>query len=450
MRIIVVEDERIKRITLAEALRKAGYSVNDFENPVLALNYFEQYGADLVISDIRMENIDGFEVLEKVKNNSSGTDVILMTAFGTIESAVVAIKKGAFDYITKPFSSENLIILVKKLERIKNLEAENLSLKEIIGERFSFHNIIGNSSTMQELFSQIETVAKNDMPVLIEGESGTGKELVAKAIHFNSYRKDGPIVKLNCAILNESILESELFGHVKGAFTGAVKEKIGKFQLANNGTLFLDDVDDIPIPFQVKLLRVLQEMEFEKVGGNETIKVNVRVICASKIDLWEKVKTKEFREDLFYRLKVIPIKLPNLAERREDIPLLVNHFLKKIDNPDLKFSTDAMNIMTQFEWPGNVRQLENTIYRIAAFSGSDTITKAMIPQDLLNSEEHKPLFQFNDKSQLNLEKITSEVEASAINWALNKTNFNQSKAAKLLNLKRTTLRDKMHKYGVLS
>lgn len=450
MKIIVIEDERIKRITMSEALRKAGYSVNDFENPLIALNYFEQHGADLVISDIRMEDIDGFEVLEKVKNIESETEVILMTAFGTIQAAVDAIKKGAFDYITKPFSSDNLIILVKKLEKIKQLEKENLSLKQIIGERFSFHNIIGKSSIMQNLFNQIETVAQNDMPVLIEGESGTGKELVANAIHFNSNRKDGPLVKLNCAILNEAILESELFGHVKGSFTGAIKDKIGKFELAHKGTLFLDDVDDIPLSSQVKLLRVLQEMEFEKVGGNDTVKVDVRVICATKIDLWEKVQAKEFREDLYYRLKVIPIKLPNLGERREDIPLLVDHFVKKIKKEELKIESDAMNILTSLEWPGNIRQLENAVYRLVAFSEDNKITSQMIPQDLLDSNNQKTMIDFSDKNELHLEKLTKEVEISAINWALNKTNFNQSRAAELLYLKRTTLRDKMSKYGITS
>ncbi len=450
MNIIVIEDERIKRITMSEALRKVGYYVNDFSNPILALNYFEQNGADLVITDIRMEDIDGFEVLERVKKNRPATEVILITAYGTIDSAVDAMKKGAFDYITKPFSSENLIVLVKKLEKINRLEAENKSLKKIVGERYSFHKIIGKSNAMQSIFDQIETVADNDVSVLIEGESGTGKELVANAIHYNSERKNKPMIKLSCAILNESILESELFGHEKGAFTGAIKSKIGKFQLANNGTLFLDDIDDIPLSSQVKLLRVLQEKEFEQVGGNDTIKVNVRVICATKIDLWQKVQKKEFREDLYYRLNVIPIRLPKLFERKEDIPLLIEHFCKKINKTNLKFQSEALKAMTSYSWPGNIRQLENTISRIAAFAETDLVKKEDIPHEIICGESFDQCINLNDRHQINLEKLTNEVEISAINWALNKTKFNQSQAAKILNLKRTTLRDKMIKYNILS
>lgn len=449
MKIIVVEDERIKRITMSEALRKAGYDVNDFSNPITALNYFEMNGAELVISDIRMEGVDGFEVLNSVKKINPATEVILMTAYGTIDSAVDAMKKGAFDYITKPFSSDNLIVVVKQLEKINKLQAENKSLKKIVGQRYSFHKIIGKSPAMQDIFDQIETIANNDMSVLIEGESGTGKELVANAIHYNSDRKNGPLIKLNCAILNESILESELFGHEKGSFTGAIKDKTGKFQLADNGTLFLDDIDDIPLSSQVKLLRVLQEKEFEKVGGNETIKVNVRVICATKIDLWQKVAYKEFREDLYYRLKVIPIKLPNLVERQEDIPLLIEHFLEKINKPEITFSPESLKILIDYSWPGNVRQLENTVYRITAFSEKNEITKEMIPKEIM-SNNTKPCVEFNGRSHIELDSLIDEVEISAINWALNKTNFNQSKAAKLLSLKRTTLRDKMIKYNILN
>jgi len=450
MNIVIIEDERIKRITMSEALRKVGYNVNDFSNPILALNYFEKNGADLVISDIRMEDIDGFEVLERVKKNNPAAEVILITAYGTIDSAVDAMKKGAFDYITKPFSSENLIVLVKKLEKIIQLEEENKSLKKIVGERYSFHKIIGKSELMQKMFDQIETVADNDMSVLIEGESGTGKELVANAIHYNSGRKNSPLIKLSCAILNESILESELFGHERGSFTGAIKSKVGKFQLANNGTLFLDDIDDIPLASQVKLLRVLQEKEFEKVGGNETIKVNVRVICATKIDLWQKVQNKEFREDLYYRLNVIPIRLPKLFERKEDIPLLIEHFCDKINKPNLKFHPEALKAMAAYSWPGNIRQLENTISRIAAFAESDLVKKEDIPHEIICGETFDQCINLNDRNQINLEKLTNEVELSAINWALNKTKFNQSQAAKLLNLKRTTLRDKMIKYNILT
>jgi DNA-binding NtrC family response regulator len=448
MNIIVIEDEKIKRTTMHDALKKAGYNVESFASPLFALNYFDENGADIVITDIRMPDIDGFEVLKRVKEQNPETSVVMMTAYGTIQSAVDAMKRGAYDYITKPFSSEHLLIVVKKLERIKELEHENLNLKKQLKERYSFHKIIGKSKVMQELYDQIETVASSDMSILIEGESGTGKELVANAIHSNSPRNDKPFVKLSCAVLNESILESELFGHEKGAFTGAHKDKKGRFELANHGTLFLDDVDDIPMSFQVKLLRVLQEKEFEKVGGSESIKVNVRVICATKVDLWEKVKKNEFREDLYYRLRVIPIKLPPLRERQEDIPLLVDHFLKKISKDEVRFTPEALDELACKDWPGNIRQLENAVYRIAALSKSGEITNDQLPDDLVCSRKNPTNFSFNGESnsEIDLHKMVDDLEKEAVEWAMKKAGGNQSKAAELLKLKRTTLRDKLNKY----
>ena len=368
MRIIVIDDEKIKRTTMTDVLNKAGYNVESFETPIAALAHFEKFGSDIVITDIRMPGLDGFEVLRKVKSISPNTAVVMITGYGTIESAVEAMKLGAYDYLTKPFSSDQLLLVISKVRRFIELENENISLKEKLSEIYSFHNIIGKSRVMRQLYEKLETISKTDMAVLIEGESGTGKEIVANAIHYNSVRKNKPFIKLSCAILNESLLESELFGHVKGAFTGAIKDNKGRFELANGGTLFLDDVDDIPKSFQVKLLRVLQEKEFEKVGGNISMKVDVRVISATKVDLLSKVKKNEFREDLYYRLNVIPIKLPPLRERREDIVLLLNHFAKKIGKENLEFSNDALEVLINYNWPGNVRQLENTLCRIVAFS----------------------------------------------------------------------------------
>jgi DNA-binding NtrC family response regulator len=448
MKVIVIDDEKSKRITMCDALKKAGYDSESFESPIAAMNYFEQYGADILITDIRMTGMDGFDVLQKVKSLNQRTSVIMITAYGTIQSAVEAMKMGAYDYITKPFSSDHLVHLVNKLAMYKKLEEENLNLKRKLQERYSFHNLIGKSKVMQELYDQLDTISKTDMAVLIEGESGTGKEVVANAIHYNSNRKDKPFIKLSCAVLNESILESELFGHVKGAFTGAYKDKKGRFESANEGTLFLDDVDDIPLSFQVKLLRVLQEKEFERVGGNTPIKVNVRIICASKIDLWEKVQRNEFREDLYYRIRVIPIRLPALRERKEDIPLLIDHFIKKIGREEVKFSPDSIEVLSEMDWHGNVRQLENAVNRIVAFSGSNLIKKEMIPEDILcKKEKHLPL-SFNGYDSICLEKIVEELEASAVIWALQKAGGNQSKAAKFLNIKRTTFRDKMLKYKI--
>jgi len=449
MNLVVIDDEKTKRITMTDALRNEGYNVESFSSSILALKYIEENHVDMVITDIRMPDVDGFEVLEKVQELKTNTAVIMITAFGTIESAVEAMKKGAFDYITKPFSSEELLLIVKKYEQLKKLLEENLSLKRKLEERYSFHNLIGKSKVMQDLFEQIELVSDNEMSILIEGESGTGKELVANAIHYNSPRKEKPFIKLSCAALNESLLESELFGHERGAFTGAYKEKKGRFEIADGGSLFLDDVDDIPVTSQVKLLRVLQEREFERVGGTKPIKVDVRVICATKADLWEKVKKGEFREDLYYRLRVIPLKIPALRERKEDIPLLVTHFLKKSGKEKLKFTDEALNVLSCFDWPGNIRQLENAVYRIAAFAKENEISKDMIPRDLMCGEKQRQRFSFNSNEKVELEKIIDDIEKEAIYWALEKAGNNQTKASEILSLKRTTLRDKMKKFGLI-
>ncbi|MBN1300748.1 MAG: sigma-54-dependent Fis family transcriptional regulator [Melioribacteraceae bacterium] len=449
MNLVVIDDEKTKRITMTDALRNKGYNVESFASSILALKFIEENQVDMVVTDIRMPEMDGFEVLEKVKELKGNTAVIMITAFGTIESAVEAMKKGAFDYITKPFSSEELLLIVKRYEQLKNLLDENLSLKRKLEERYSFHNLIGKSKVMQELFEQIELVSDNEMSVLIEGESGTGKEVVANAIHYNSPRKDRQFIKLSCAALNESLLESELFGHEKGSFTGAYKEKKGRFEIADGGSLFLDDVDDIPMSSQVKLLRVLQEREFERVGGTKPIKVNVRVICATKVDLWEKVKDGGFREDLYYRLRVIPLKIPSLRERKEDIPFLVSHFLKKSGREKQKFTNEALDVLACYDWPGNVRQLENAVYRIAAFTKENEISKEMIPRDLICGEKQKQRFSFNSNEKVELEKIIDDIEKEAIHWALEKAKNNQTKASQILSLKRTTLRDKMKKFGII-
>ncbi|RJP59942.1 MAG: sigma-54-dependent Fis family transcriptional regulator [Ignavibacteriales bacterium] len=449
MNIVVVDDEKTKRITMTDALRKAGYDVESFASSILALSYIEKNNVDVVVTDIRMPELDGFEVLDKVKSINRNIAVIMITAFGTIESAVDAMKKGAYDYITKPFSSEQLLLLIQKYEKVKSLLDENISLRKRLEERYSFHNLVGKSKPMIELFDQIEMISASEMSVLIEGESGTGKEIVANAIHYNSPRKEKPFVKLSCAALNDSLLESELFGHVKGAFTGAYKEKQGRFELANGGSLFLDDVDDIPMSSQVKLLRVLQEREFEKVGSAKPIKVDVRVICATKVDLWEQVKKNLFREDLYYRLRVIPMRIPSLRERKEDIPLLVDHFVKKSGRGDLRFTPEAIELISCFDWPGNIRQLENAIYRLTALTKEKVITKSIIPEDLICGQKRSNGISFNFNDSVDLTQIVDNIEIEAINWALEKAERNQTKAAEFLRLKRTTLRDKMKKYDIV-
>jgi DNA-binding NtrC family response regulator len=448
MRVVIVEDEKLKRMTLVSALNKTGFQAEGFESPHLALQHFEKHGADAVVTDIRLPGMDGLHVLERVRALDPRTAVIVMTAYGTVESAVEAMKLGAHDYILKPFSSDRLLLILNKLRRMRQLEEENDALKQRLADRYSFHNLVGQSKVMQELYSQIEVIARTDCTVLIEGESGTGKELVANAIHHHSTRATNPFVKLSCAVLNESILESELFGHEMGAFTGAIREKKGRFELANDGTLFLDDVDDIPLAFQVKLLRVLQEKEFERVGGDKPIRVDVRVICATKVDLWKRVEDGLFREDLYYRLKVIPLRLAPLRERREDIPLLIEHCLRKAGHPELKFTPTAIETLTQLNWPGNVRQLENIIQRLAALATTETVSEEMLPDDIMNGKVRRPVLHFKDKESIALESMLDELEVQALQWALEKSAGNQTEAASLLCMKRTTLRDKLKKHGM--
>ncbi|MBI5286881.1 MAG: sigma-54-dependent Fis family transcriptional regulator, partial [Deltaproteobacteria bacterium] len=356
MKVLIVEDEKIKRITLTDALLKAGYEVESFHDPVEALKVFKEDEFDVVVTDLRLPRMEGVDLLREIKSIRPSTHVIIMTAYGTVESAIKAMKLGAYDYITKPFSSEELILNLERLKEFKEVVEENIKLKKEITSRYSFDNLVGKSGGMQRIYNLIETVAPRGTTVLIVGESGTGKELIAHAIHYNSPRRDKPLVKFSCAALTESLLESELFGHEKGAFTGAFKEKKGRFELANGGSIFLDDVDDIPLSMQPKLLRVLQEREFERVGGVRTVKVDVRFICATKVGLDVKVKDGRFREDLFYRLNVVSIKLPPLRERREDIPLLVEHFLNKYCNPGEKktFTQEAIKAFMDYDWPGNV------------------------------------------------------------------------------------------------
>ena len=328
-KILIVDDEKLMRMSLEDKLTKEGFTVTSYSNAVEALKSLQSTNYDAVISDMRLPKMDGIEFLKETKKTSPDTVVIIMTAYGSIENAVTAMKEGAHDYVTKPFSLEELIIKLKKAIKHKDIIAENIMLKQRVLSQYGYDNMIGRGEGMKRVFEIISTVSNRDTTILIQGESGTGKELTAGAIHYNSNRRDGPFIKLSCAALNKEILESELFGHEKGSFTGAIKTRRGRFELADGGTIFLDDVDDIPLEMQVKLLRVLQEREFERVGGEETIPVNVRVICATKKDLKKLVQEGGFREDLYYRLHVVTIHLPPLRERKEDIPLLVTYFIKK-------------------------------------------------------------------------------------------------------------------------
>jgi len=444
MKVIIIEDENIKLITLTDALRKNGYDVYPFDHPEPALQEFHANGADIVITDMRLPSVSGLDVLKDVKQHAPATYVIVITAYGTIEMAVEAMKAGAHDFVMKPFKSEEMVNVLNKIKHVIDLEEENKELRKKLYERYHFHNIVGKSKPMQEIYEVIETVSDSDHTVLVEGESGTGKEMIANAIHYNSNRKNKPFVKVSCAALTETLLESELFGHAKGSFTGAIKDKKGRFELAAGGTIFLDDIDDIPITVQVKLLRVLEHKGFERVGGTESIDVNLRVICATKVDLLEHVRKGKFREDLYYRLRVIPIHIPPLRERREDIPLLIEHFLKQ-NNTDIRLDDELISKFVEYDWPGNVRQLHNAVSRIATFIKKPVVTVEDVPTDIFQPMNKGPEtnISFNGAREFDLQNAIRKLEGIAIRWALEKSGGNKKQAAQLLGLKRSTFLDRL-------
>ncbi|HDZ25161.1 MAG TPA: sigma-54-dependent Fis family transcriptional regulator, partial [Candidatus Aminicenantes bacterium] len=349
MKILIVEDEDILRISIGDDLKEEGFDVSLSKSPILALDLLAKEEFEVALVDYKMPEMNGIELLKKIKERQPDCTVIIMTAFGTIQTAVEAMRLGAYDYITKPFSNEELVLAIERIVEVQSLKRENIELKEQLKERHSFHELIGKSKSMQEIYDLSSMVANSDSTVLITGETGTGKEMVADAIHYTGLRQDSPYIKVSCALFSKDILESELFGHEKGAFTGAIAEKKGRFEIADRGTIFLDDVDDIPLELQVKLLRVLQQFEFERVGGTETIKVDVRIIAASKANLLEKIKKGEFREDLYYRLNVVPIHLPPLKERKEDIPLLIDVFVEKYSsNIPMQIPNQVMDYLLNY------------------------------------------------------------------------------------------------------
>jgi len=395
--ILIIDDEKNYLLVLETLLADAGYEVITSDDASEALEVATSHDLDLVITDMRMPGLDGMEFLAQLRDFQPEIPVIMMTAYATVEKAVEAMKRGAFDYITKPFKNEELILTIRKALEMHRLKRENLLLSQELQERFKFGNIVGKSEVMLQVYEIIEKVAQTRASVLITGESGTGKELIAKAIHFNSPRSDKPFVSVNCSALPETLLESELFGHERGAFTGAVTRRKGRFELAHNGTLFLDEVGDMSSALQVKLLRVLQEMRFERVGGTATLQVDARLVAASNRDLKREVELGRFREDLYYRLKVVHLEVPPLRERRDDIPLLVQHFLRKVARanglPVKSVSHDALKFLYNHDWVGNVRELENVIERAVILCDGDEIR----PQDLPEEFFQKSLPGITDK-----------------------------------------------------
>ena len=447
-RILVVDDEESIRMMLRAVLEEEGYEIIEAADGPEAVKAVEQDPLDLILLDIRMTTMDGIETLTEIRKISPFVPVLMMTAYATVKTAVEALKAGAFEYLAKPLDIEELKILVPKALEYYRLREENLTLKERLGSRFDFSRIIGKSRKMKELFDFLAQVAPSEATVLILGESGTGKELVANAIHHNSPRTQQPFVKVACAALPETLLESELFGHEKGAFTGAIARREGRFQAAHRGTIFLDEVGEMSPAIQTKLLRVLQEREFEPVGSSRTAKVEVRVIAATNKDLGKEIKEGRFREDLFYRLNVIPIQLPPLRERKEDIPGLANHFLslyREKNKKDIKeISPKALDLLIRYDWPGNIRELENCLERAVIVARGELIAPVDLPPSIQSLPPGKGDAEIPFPVGLSLQ----EAEKALILKTLEDAAGNRSRAAEILGINRRTLQMKLKEYGM--
>jgi two-component system NtrC family response regulator len=443
--ILIIDDDDSLRRVIEFTLHEAGYRVLTAADGAEGLRLFALERPPVVITDIQMPSLSGYDVLKKIKAESPGTLVIVITAFGSVERAVEAMKLGAYDYLTKPFSRDELRLVVAKALSYSGLQEENVRLREELSSRVDFAHLVGISDEMQQVFDMVRRVAATEATVLITGESGTGKELIARAIHNGSERREGAFVAVNCAAIPAELLESELFGHVKGAFTGAVKDRKGKFELADGGTLFLDEVGELPVELQPKLLRALQEREIEPVGGTPR-RIDVRVVAATNRDLETAMGEGTFREDLYYRLAVIPVQLPALRQRRSDIPLLVRHFLQKHGGgAAVTVDAAALAALTAYEWPGNVRELENAVERMLILRRGETIGEADLPPKVRG--EGKPAAG----GVLNLPAEgypLEELEKEAVLEALRRTGWNQTKAAAFLRIPRHILIYRMEKFGI--
>ncbi|MCH7781428.1 sigma-54-dependent Fis family transcriptional regulator [candidate division KSB1 bacterium] len=443
-KILVIDDDSLMRDFLLETLTRMNFSVTTAVDGRSGIEEFKKDSYDLVLSDIRMPDISGMEVLKHVKEADSDKAVIMMTAYGTIDNAVEAMKQGAVDYITKPFSADSIEMAVKKVFKYINLEEENRILRKEIDGIYGFDQIIGKSTKMKKIFEVLETVSKSSATVFIQGPSGTGKELVARAIHYNSPRFGKPFIKTNCAALPEGLMESELFGHEKGAFTGALKTRKGRFEVADGGTLLLDEVTEMRPALQAKLLRVLQEKEFERVGDHMSIPVDVRIIATTNRDIKEEIRKETFREDLYYRLNVIPIILPSLMERKKDIPLLVDHFISKYNKEHGReiqgINDDSMEFLMRLDWPGNVRELENRVERAVIMCKGD---KLGISNFVFEDEEFD-YFKSYESEDTNI--TLYEMEKQLIFKTLSTLENNRTKTAETLGISVRTLRNKLNEY----
>ena len=449
-RVLIVDDDLDALEMMQDLFDSKGYKSMTAVNGIDAITKIKAQEPDIILSDIRMPEMDGMELLKILTKEYPHIPVLMITAHGTIKTAVEAMKVGAKDYILKPLSLDEILAKVERITQLNSLIKENEYLLNKLQQTYDFTNMIGKTDKIQDLFRLVKDVAATNTTILIGGESGVGKELIANAIHYNSSRVKRPFVKVNCGVLAESLLESELFGHVRGAFTGAIKDKIGRFEMANGGTLFLDEIGDISLNMQLKLLRVLQEGEFERVGGTETLKVDVRIIAATNKDLKKSIDEGTFRHDLYYRLNVIPITVPPLRERREDIKYLVNHFIDKFNRVYGKSVREieprAMELMESYAYPGNIRELENLIERIIVLDKTGKINVADLPENIrgISGETSAEEVDFEN----GLSNLVEDYEKNLIIQALEKNKFNKFQTAKMLNMNRSTFMSKIKKYGI--
>ncbi len=448
--VLIVEDDENMRFFLNEAMAKHGYQPTAVGNAEAAIEAVGRNSFDLIITDVKLPGMSGIEAIPRIKERDPQATIIVMTAYGTKQLAMDAIRAGAYDFFTKPFKMEEMNVVISRALEKRRLQKEVRKLEEKLRKQYSFENIVGSSSAMQQVYELIQKVVQTDVTVLICGESGTGKELIAQAIHYHSARKDKPFVKLNCVAIPEGLLESELFGHEKGAFTGAIQRKSGKFELANTGTIFLDEIGDMTLATQAKILRVLQEKEFELVGGTETVKIDVRVIAATNKDLADAVQNGQFREDLYFRLNVFSIVVPPLRDRKEDIPLLVDHFLatanEQMGRSIRGISKDALDLLMMYHWPGNVRELENCIHRAVVMSDEDLITPRYFPAHI-QSMAQKPRYTLPDHIE-SIDDTLANVERQIICDTLRQTGGVQSKASRLLGITERSLWHRVKKLQI--
>ncbi len=448
-KILIIEDEKSMREILKILLEGEGYDVLTASDGLMGMASLDKDIFDLVITDVKMPKADGFEVLKRIKGIAPDTIVIMITAFATKDTAIEAMKLGAYDYISKPFNIDEIRLIVRKAIEKKHEHLELSLLRQKVDAAYSLGNIIGQSPKMQELFRIIPRIAQSSSNVLISGESGSGKELVAHAMHNLSHRKGKNFVTINCAAFPEGLLESELFGHMKGAFTGAMYNKQGLFEIADGGSVFLDEIAEMPTSLQAKLLRVLENGTFRRIGGTTDIKVDVRVVSATNKNLKEEIAAGKFREDLYYRLNVVPVMMPPLRERREDIPLLISHFLSRVSEGPKKITNEAMKLLIDYSWEGNVRELENVIERVALLTEKEEITPANLPPEIAGraGSDVKSAAELTDEG-VDLEQVIVDIEKNYLLKALEKTGGNKTDAAKLLGLSFRSFRHRLQKYGI--